>query len=121
MDVFDHFSGLRPYRIWEGAVARAVHGEQVTMAVVDLGPNVAVPEHRHPNEQLGFVAQGSVTMTVGGESRELRKGETYVIASDLPHAAVAGAEGATVVDIFSPPRTDWEQLERLEPGAGSWP
>ena len=121
MDVFDHFSELRPYRIWEGAVARAVHGEQVTMAVVDLEPNVAVPEHRHPNEQLGFVAQGSVTMTVGGEARELRRGETYVIASDLPHAAVAGSEGATVVDIFSPPRADWEQLERLEPGAGSWP
>jgi quercetin dioxygenase-like cupin family protein len=77
------------------------------MAVVDLEPNVAVPEHRHVNEQLGFVGRGSVTMTIGGESRELGVGDTYVIPTDVPHAAVAGAEGATVVDVFSPPREDW--------------
>jgi quercetin dioxygenase-like cupin family protein len=118
---FDSFNALRPYAIWEGAVARAVHGEQLTMAVVDLQPNVAVPEHRHVNEQLGFVARGSITMTVGGESRELGVGETYVIATDVPHAALAGAEGATVVDVFSPPREDWEGLERLEPSRGAWP
>jgi quercetin dioxygenase-like cupin family protein len=121
MGVYDHFNALRPYRIWEGATARALHGEQLTMAVVDLEPGVAVPEHRHPNEQLGFVVEGAVTMTVGGDSRELRRGETYVIASNVPHAAVAGPEGATVVDIFNPPRADWEQLERLEPSPGAWP
>jgi quercetin dioxygenase-like cupin family protein len=119
--MFDSFHGLRPYAIWEGAVARAVHGEKLTMAVVELEPDVAVPEHRHVNEQLGFVAKGSITMTVGGESRELGIGETYVIATDVPHAALAGPEGATVVDIFSPPRSDWEGLERLEPSRAAWP
>ena len=118
---FDRFHGLRPYVIWEGALARAVHGERLTMAVVELEPNVAVPEHRHLNEQLGFVSRGSITMTVGGESRELRVGETYVIPTDVSHAALAGPDGATVVDIFSPPRDDWEGLERLEPSRGAWP
>jgi quercetin dioxygenase-like cupin family protein len=121
MTVFDEFNASRPYRIWEGAKARAVHGERLTVALVELEPNVAVPEHRHDNEQLGFVMAGSITMTVGGESRELRQGETYVIASDLPHAGLAGPEGATVVDVFSPVRADWEQLERLDPQPGSWP
>jgi quercetin dioxygenase-like cupin family protein len=113
-DTFAHFHALRPYAIWEGAVARAVHGEHLTMAVIDLEPNVAVPEHRHVNEQLGFVARGTITMTVG-------VGEAYAIASDLPHAALAGPEGATVVDVFSPPRGDWEGLERLEPSRSAWP
>ena len=121
MGTFDRIHELRPYAIWEGTIARAVHGEQITMAVVELDPNVAVPEHRHVNEQLGFVARGSITMTVGGEARELGVGETYVIATDVPHAAVAGAEGATVVDVFSPPRQDWEGLERLEPSRAVWP
>jgi quercetin dioxygenase-like cupin family protein len=120
-ETFAHFHALRPYAIWEGAVARAVHGEHLTMAVIDLEPNVAVPEHRHVNEQLGFVARGTITMTVGGESQELSVGETYAIASDLPHAALAGPEGATVVDVFSPPRGDWEGLERLEPSRSAWP
>lgn len=119
--VYSHFNALRPYRIWEGATARAVHGEQLTMAVIDMDPGAAVLEHRHPNEQLGFVAKGSLTMTIGGDTRELRPGDTYAIASDVPHAALAGPDGATVVDVFNPPRTDWERLERAEPSPGAWP
>lgn len=121
MGVFDSVSRLRPYRIWDGAVARAVHGERLTVAVVDLEPDVAVPTHQHPNEQVGFVLDGSITMTVAGESRELRKGETYVIPGDVPHAAVAGPQGVTVVDVFNPPREDWERLERPDPEPGRWP
>jgi quercetin dioxygenase-like cupin family protein len=121
MGTFDQLQALRPYAIWDGVVARALHGEKLTVAVIDLEPNVAVPEHRHLNEQLGFVAEGSITMTVGGDSRELHRGDTYVIASDLPHAALAGPEGATVIDVFSPPRADWEALERPEPSPGAWP
>ena len=121
IQTFASFQGVRPYAIWEGAVARAVRGERLTVAAVDLAPNVHVPEHRHPNEQVGFVTRGSVTMTIGGESRELGVGETYVIAGDIPHAAVAGPQGATVIDVFTPPREDWEGLERLEPSAGAWP
>jgi quercetin dioxygenase-like cupin family protein len=112
---------MRPYRIWEGAVARAFHGERLTVAVVDLDPNVTVPEHRHDNEQLGFVLRGKITMTVAGESRELGVGETYTIAGDVPHAARTGAEGATVVDVFAPLRADWEKVERIEPRPGLWP
>ena len=121
MGVFDAVSRVRPYRIWEGAVARAVHGERLTVAVVDLEPDLDIPEHSHPNEQVGFVLEGSIRMTVGGDSRNLQKGETYVIAGGVPHSARTGPTGATVVDVFNPPREDWERLERLEPGPGGWP
>jgi quercetin dioxygenase-like cupin family protein len=120
-DAFDAVANVRPYKIWEGAIARAVHGERLTMAFVDLEPNLRVPEHQHDNEQLGFVLRGRVTMTVGGVSRDLGVGETYSIPSNVRHAASTGAEGATVVDVFAPIRADWEKLERLEPEAGRWP
>jgi quercetin dioxygenase-like cupin family protein len=118
---FDRVDGLRPYRIWDGAVARAVHGERITFAVVDLEPDVAVPQHQHPNEQVGTVLRGAITMTIAGESRSLTTGDTYVIPGDVPHAALVGPQGATVVDVFDPPREDWERLERLEPSSGAWP
>jgi quercetin dioxygenase-like cupin family protein len=121
MSNFSALAEVRPYRIWNGAVARAVHGERLTMAVIDLEPGLAVPEHSHENEQLGFVIKGSVTMTVAGEQRRLGPGETYAIASNTRHDAVAGAEGATVLDVFAPIRADWEPLARLEPGPGAWP
>ena len=121
MSTFNSLKDLEPIVLGDGLAARAINGERMTMAVVDLEPNVAVPEHRHVNEQAGFVARGSITMTVGGESQDLAVGETYVIATDVPHAALAGPDGATVVDIFSPPRSDWEGLERLEPSRAAWP
>jgi quercetin dioxygenase-like cupin family protein len=121
MSTFDSLDTVRPYRIWDGAVARAVKGERITFAVVDLEPNRVVPEHHHNNEQLGMVLKGAITMIVAGEARRLVAGDTYVIPGDVPHSAETGPEGASVVDVFNPTRDDWEQVDRLEPSAGAWP
>jgi quercetin dioxygenase-like cupin family protein len=121
MSTFKSFSTVRPYKIWAGAVARAVHGERVTMALIDLDPNLEIPEHHHVNEQLGFVVLGTVTMVIDGEEKELAAGEAYSIKSDVPHSARTGREGATVIDVFAPVRSDWEKAERLEPSRGHWP
>jgi quercetin dioxygenase-like cupin family protein len=98
-----------------------VTGERMTLAVVDLEPNSTVPEHKHDNEQLGFVISGSITMRVDSEKRELHAGDTYTIPSNVPHEATAGGDGATVVDVFAPLRADWAALEREEPSRGRWP
>jgi len=121
MDTFTSFASERPYQIWTGAVARAVHGDRITMAAVDLDPDLLVPEHRHENEQLGFVLRGSVTMTIAGEAKELHVGEAYRIPSNVAHSARSGLHGATVMDVFAPIRADWEKAERLEPSRGGWP
>src|SRR5258708_3147291 len=112
---FAHINDLRPYRIWDHAVARAVQGANITFAVVDVDPSTAVPEHHHGIEQLGLVLRGYITMTVDGQSRKLGVGDTYVIRGGVPHDATTGPEGATVVDVFAPVREDWQQVERLEP------
>jgi len=91
------------------------------MAVVDVDADMQVPEHSHDNEQLGFVLRGEITMTIAGEARTLAVGETYSIPSNTPHSAATGPDGATVVDIFAPVRSDWEQVERLSPEPGLWP
>ncbi len=121
MSAFDRLDEVRPHRLWEGIVARSVRGDRITFAVVDLDAGVAAPEHHHGNEQLGIVLKGSITMVVDGESRTLGPGETYVIRGDVSHSATSGPEGATVIDVFSPTREDWERLERLEPSPGQWP
>jgi quercetin dioxygenase-like cupin family protein len=118
---FRPLADLRPYAIWQGVTARVVSGERMTLAAVDLEPGAVVAEHRHENEQLGFILKGSMTFTIAGEKRELRTGDTYVIPSNVPHDAVAGAEGCTVVDVFAPTRADWEKLPRPEPFPPDWP
>jgi unsaturated pyranuronate lyase len=121
VDTFQPLAELRPYAIWAGVNARVVNGERMTLATVDLDPGAAVAEHRHENEQLGFVIQGSITFTIAGEKRELRPGDAYTIPSDVPHEAVAGPDGCTVVDVFAPVRSDWERLGRRDPFPPRWP
>ena len=118
---FESLRNIRPHALREGITARAVEGERMTMAVVDLAPDAVLPEHHHENEQLGFVIAGALTMKIGTEKRELHAGDTYAIPSHVPHDAVAGPQGATVADVFAPVRADWAELKRTEPSAGSWP
>jgi hypothetical protein len=48
-------------------------------------------------------------------------GETWEIPSQTPHRAEAGKDDATVLDLFAPPRSEWEAAEAGEPGPGRWP
>jgi quercetin dioxygenase-like cupin family protein len=107
-------------QIWDGAAARSVHGERLTLAVVELEPNSVVPEHSHDHEQLGIALRGSLTFRVADETRELRAGGTWRIPSNVPHEVRVGPEGAVVIDAFAPTRDDWSDRERLE-RSPRWP
>jgi quercetin dioxygenase-like cupin family protein len=107
-------------RIWDGVAARSVHGERLSLAVVELDPGSVVPEHSHDHEQLGIVLHGGLTFRVGGETRELRAGGTWRIPSNVPHEVHVGPEGAVVIDVFAPTRDDWRDRERLG-RAPRWP
>jgi quercetin dioxygenase-like cupin family protein len=108
--------------VWgETVQARAIVGANASLALVELGAGALVPGHQHVHEQIGMCVTGSITFTVGDETRELGPGGTWRIPSNLPHHAVAGPDGAVVVDIFAPARTDWSALPQSAPRDGRWP
>lgn len=109
--------------IWGATVrARRVEGERVTVALVELAANAEVPEHRHDNEQIGMVIEGRVTFTIEDETRELGPGGTWCIPSGAAHHVDVGPEGAVVVDVFAPARSDWNALPSSPPRAArGWP
>ncbi len=112
---------MAPQDIWNGVSVRAVHGERITLGVVELDPNSIVPEHSHENEQLGIVLAGSVSFRVGGESRELGPGGTWCIPANTPHEVTTGPEGAVVIDVFAPTRDDWSAFDPQPSRAPRWP
>jgi unsaturated pyranuronate lyase len=118
---FDDLRGLRVIQVWDTVVARAIHGDRQSLAVVELDPNAVVPEHRHENEQLGMVISGALTFRIADETRELGPGETWTIPSNVPHEVTAGPQGAVVIDVFAPVRVDWEEREKSEPRQPRWP
>jgi quercetin dioxygenase-like cupin family protein len=121
MSAFGDVSSHDLQRIWDGVHGRIVHGERITLAVIELDPGSVVPEHSHDNEQLGICLRGSVAFRVGDESRELGAGETWCIPGGVPHEVHVGPDGAVVVDVFTPPRDDWREAERVEERPPRWP
>ncbi|MDQ2673125.1 MAG: cupin domain-containing protein [Chloroflexota bacterium] len=114
-------SDLEPIRVWDGIRARTVEGDQVTLAIVELDPNAEVPEHTHPAEQNGMVLRGEMRFRIGDEERVLGPGGTWRILGGVPHAATAGPDGAEVIDVFSPIRSDWHAFEVLPRETPRWP
>jgi quercetin dioxygenase-like cupin family protein len=117
MTPFARIAGIAPQEIWEGVTGRAVHGERLSIALIELAPGAVVPEHAHDNEQAGIMVEGSFEMRIADETREVARGDTWCIPPDVPHAVRVGPEGAVVVEVWVPAREDWEGIPTQEPKA----
>jgi quercetin dioxygenase-like cupin family protein len=89
--------------------------------LIELDPNCLLPEHAHANEQVGILVRGTLEFRVGDDTRTLEPGAMWKIGADVPHEARTGAEGAVVVEVWSPPRADWRELDGQEPRPPVWP
>ena len=121
MSAFEPIGTLDTLPIWPGILARRVEGSEMTFAVVELDAHASAVMHQHANEQIGLVLRGTMTFTIGNETRELRAGDTYVIPGNVPHEATAGAEGAVVIDVFAPIRADWQRITPQPSRTPVWP
>ena len=121
MSAFSDLSSLELQRIWDGVHGRVIHGDRITLGIIELDPGSHVPEHQHENEQLGMCLAGSMSFRVGDEERELRPGQTWTIPGNVPHEVHVGPEGAVVIDVFVPPRDDWRDAPVAESRAPRWP
>ena len=100
--------------VWgEAARARRIEGERITLALLELAPDSVVPGHHHENEQLGMVITGSVTFTVGDETRELGPGGTWRIPSGTHHQLAVIVEQRR--------RIGHERRPGTRPDARRWP
>ena len=102
-----HISDLNIKTIIAGIAGRYIHGEKCSMGVVEIEAGSNLPLHHHPHEQITFILEGELEMTIGGETMTLRAGDYYVIHSNVPHSAVAH-KACKLIDVFSPVREDYK-------------
>jgi len=62
--------------------------------------------HSHPHTQIAYVAEGRFNFTVGGETREISKGDTVYTRSGVQHGCECLEKGV-LVDFFTPMREDF--------------
>jgi len=104
----DLSQGLRR-QLAEGMETRIFPGEQAMLSVVTIAPSMAGSQHDHPEEQWGVLLEGSGVRTQDGVEHPVGKGDFWRTPGGVSHSFRAGPEGATVLDIFAPPRAEYRK------------
>src|SRR5574337_699516 len=91
-----------------GVTTNVAWGDKLMLSVVELEPGSTVPIHSHPHEQAGIVLEGEFDLTIGAETKRVRKGDMYIIPGGVRHAVVTGKKKAVALDIFHPIREDYK-------------
>ena len=105
--MFYQYTEAFPVEVMPGLIRRTLaEGGSMMICEFTLEKGVEIPNHAHPQEQIGYVASGRLKITVNGESKELGPGDCYFAPSGIPHGAIV-LEKAVVVDTFNPPREDY--------------
>jgi quercetin dioxygenase-like cupin family protein len=87
-------------------------GEGANLQQYRIEPGGAVPEHSHPNEQIGYLLRGELAFVRDGETVLIEAGDSYRLAGAEPHAVEnRGETVAEGIDVFSPPRSDPDWAE----------
>ncbi len=81
-------------------------GKELMLVLFRMRKGADLPAHRHVHEQIGYVIQGAVDLTVEGETVSTLARCCYLPYSNQLHSAVV-IDDAMVVDVFSPPRKDY--------------
>lgn len=89
-------------------VARKILGFDVELMLVcakfEAGAVGAL--HHHPHRQVTYVASGRFEVEIDGHKQTLEAGDSFFVAPDLVHGAVA-LEPGVLVDVFAPARQDF--------------
>ena len=79
----------------------AIRSERGLMVVFEILEDIAIPPHTHKG-QWGTVLEGELHLTMNGETKVFRPGESYTIPEGAEHAAAAPA-GTKLIDVFEEP------------------
>jgi quercetin dioxygenase-like cupin family protein len=86
------------------------HGATMYQMIAELKAGSKMPEHHHQQEQIIHILVGRMRVFANGGTHELRAGESYYLASNVPHG-VETPEDTRVLDTFSPPRDEYLALD----------
>ena len=87
------------------------NGKTMYQMVAKLAAGSRMPEHQHPQEQLVHILEGKMRLIVEGVPHELSTGDSYYLASNIPHG-VETVLPTRVLDTFSPPRDDYLAIDK---------
>lgn len=84
-----------------GVVGNLLQAGDKQVVFFEIEPIGAIPPHSH-QAQWGIVVEGEIELTIGGETRTCRKGDSYFIPSGVEHSVVVKSR-TRAIDVFDEP------------------
>ena len=91
-----------------GIRVKSVCLDNVMMTYMEFEPNMVLPEHVHPHEQITMIHRGKLEMTVDGQTRIMETGDVVVVPPEITHSVQTLEEPTIAVDAWSPVREDYK-------------
>lgn len=101
-----HIKDLPSKQLVEGITGFYAHGSNMTFGFVEIKAGSDLPPHQHEHEQITYIIEGQLDMSIGGKPYTLTSGMYFVIPSNTPHGAKAITD-CKVIDVFNPVREDY--------------
>lgn len=100
------FKNLPPEALSDKISRQYVYGEKAMLCRFELKKGAIIPTHQHPNEQITYITNGLVKVTIHDKEYLVHAGEVLIIPGNTPHQFEA-LEDTIDIDLFAPPRQDW--------------
>jgi quercetin dioxygenase-like cupin family protein len=99
---FRTWNGRDSFEFVDGVRIHAIGGEQVLLCKVKYDPGKQVPWHAHEDtEQVMFILEGEVEMTIEEETETLKAGDVVVVNRGLNHKLYSEG-GVTFMEALAP-------------------
>lgn len=106
-DPMQKLKDIPPKDLAPGLTGYYAHGTNMTFGLVEIKAGSNLPEHHHVHEQITYILEGNLDMTIDGRLCPLSSGMYFVIPSNVVHSAVAATD-CKVIDVFNPIREDYK-------------
>jgi len=83
-----------------------VYGDKTLFAEFRMESGSNLPSHSHLHEQTGYLVAGRLRLTIGRQTFEVEKGDSWCIPGNTDHSADI-LEDSVAIEVFSPVREDY--------------
>ena len=86
---------------WKG---RFFHSENMTFAYYEFTAGSSIHEHQHDSDEVWHVVEGTLEVTIGGDTKVAGPGYAGVVPPNVRHSVTAKTDGRAIV-VDHPKRT----------------
>lgn len=94
------FIDTKELKVWErlpGWRGRYYHSDSMTFSTWDFEENSSIHVHHHPQEEVWYVIEGELEVTIAGETRVAGPGMAAIVPPNTPHGVKAITGGSALV------------------------